>query len=225
MDAERRGVYADDEVMGGVVRAQFTRGMDRAQLDHGPELRAGVDATIRRETALARAAGTPLTERAVMDRRMELQRETDARLGDIAFDNARASTARLDARLQDRYGITLDDMITSTMSNNTFGAGGALSDARGRIEIMRRDARDPGARRERRLDWAYARVQFGIEGVGTDMGELRGGMEGLSRAEMGELDRRWRARQSRAAPRAAPPRPPASAGSRRAQRCSHASTR
>jgi len=191
MEAERNGTYADDEVMGGVVRAQFTRAMDRVQLDRGPELRAGVDARLRTETDAARAAGTPLTPRQIMDRRMELDRERDATMADEAFDRSRAGIARLDARLQDRYGITFDDMLTSTMSDNTFGQGGALSDARGRLEIMRRDASSP-AYGERRLDWAYARVRFGIEGAGTDMGELRGGLAGLTQEEMQDLDNRWR---------------------------------
>ncbi|TIX49622.1 hypothetical protein [Alteraurantiacibacter aquimixticola] len=192
MEAERRGVYADDEVMGGVVRAQYTRALDRAQLDRGPELRAGVDACLMREFGgPAERARRHISEETVENRRMELQREMDATLADDAFDRSRASVARLDSRLQDRYGITLDTMLSSTMSDNTFGRGGALSDARGRLAIMRRDANDPAARRERRLDWAYARVRFGIEGVGTDMGELRGGMEGLTREDMRELNRRW----------------------------------
>ncbi|KRC81838.1 hypothetical protein [Sphingomonas sp. Root241] len=192
MEAERRSTYADDEVMGNVVRAQYTRALDRAQLEEGPERRAGIDATIRRETEAARRAGTPLTERAIMDRRMALQREMDAAISDRAFDISRTSTAALDRRLTDRYGISLDTMLTQTMSDNTFGRGGALSDARARVEIMRRDAADPAARRERRLDWAYARVAFGIEGVGTDTGELRGGLEGLTPDDMAYLDTRWR---------------------------------
>ena len=192
MQAEREGTYADDEVMGGVVRAQFTRALDRAQLDRGPELTAGRDATLRQEVEARRRAGTPMTPEQEINRRMELQRGVDAALADHAFDLAHASSDLLNRRLVDRYGITLDDMLTQTMSDNVFGQGGALSDARGRLEIMRRDASDPGARRDRRLDWAYARARFGIEGVGTDMGELRGGMSGLTRDDMAEMDRRWR---------------------------------
>ena len=188
MRAEQDGTYADDEVMGAVVRAQHARALDRVQLDEGPELRAGIDARLHRERS---APGAPRDERHWIDRRMALTREMDATIGDRAFDVARESTAALDRRLIGRYGTTLDAMLTDTMSNNTFGSGGALSDAQARLEIMRRTATTPEERRARRLDWAYQRVRFGIEGVGTDTGELRGGLEGLDRAEMRELDARW----------------------------------
>jgi hypothetical protein len=191
MEAERRSGYADDEVMGNVVRAQLTRGLDRAQLARGPELRARNDSILRREIDAAQAAHTPLTERRIRDRRMELQREMDAALTDEAFERARASTAAIDRRLLDRYGVSLDTMLTQTMSNNVFGRGGALSNAQERLRIYQQTPNDGAGREQRRLDWAYSRLRAGIEGAGTEMDELRGGLTGLTRDQMRILDKRW----------------------------------
>jgi hypothetical protein len=193
MEAERRSNYADDQVMGNVVRAQLTRGLDRAQLARGPELRARNDSILRREIAAAQAAHTPMTERQIRDRRMELQREMDAALTDEAFDRARTSTALIDRRLQARYGVSLDTMLTQTMSNNVFGRGGALSNAQERLRLYREVPVDGAGREQRRLDWAYSRIRAGVEGAGTDVEELRGGLTGLTRAQIETLDGRWRA--------------------------------
>lgn len=191
MESERDSNYADDEVVGAAVRVQFNRALERTQLDRAPELRQGIDAQIRRESETARLANAPLSEREVMDRRMALQRQMDATLADEAFDRSRASTERLNQRLTSRYGRSLDDMLSQTMSDNVFGQGGALTDARARLEIMRRGD-DDAARASRRLDWAYARIRYGIEGAGTNMDELRGGFAGLTLPEINVLDRRWR---------------------------------
>lgn len=195
MEAERGSNYADDEVVGAAVRVQFTRALERVQLDLAPELRTGIDARLRREEAEAARTDRPWNGADVIDRRMALTREMDATLADAAFDRSRESVARLDRRLTERYGLSLDQMLTQTMSDNIFGQRGALSDARARLEIMRRNDRDNSATEmaDRRIDWAYARVRYGIEGAGTNMEELRGGLTGLTRDEMRILDRRWRA--------------------------------
>jgi hypothetical protein len=114
-----------------------------------------------------------------------------AEMADAAFDRARLNVNALDTRLQARYGITLNDMITNTMSDNVFGDGGDLTNARARLEIMRRDSQDPGALAARRIDWAYTRLRSSIEGAGTDLPELRGTMGGLTKAEIDRLDARW----------------------------------
>ncbi|MDJ0628984.1 MAG: hypothetical protein QNJ44_12050 [Rhodobacter sp.] len=191
MQAERRSFYADDEVMGNIVTAQHQRAADIVELERGPEMRANVRRRIAQEVRRREDAGTPMTQEQIQNRRMALDREVDLALADAAFDRARQNIGALDSRLQDRYGITLDNMITNTMSDNVFGDGGDLSNARARVEIMRRDAADPGAPDNRRLDWAYTRVRFGIEGAGTDLPELRGGLSGLTRQELARLSARW----------------------------------
>jgi hypothetical protein len=194
MQSERRSNYADDEVVGAAVRVQFTRQLERVQLDRAPELRVGIDAQLRREEAAAARNGRPWNPADAIDRRMALTREMDARMADEAFDRSRDSVARLDRRLTERYGLSLDQMLTQTMSDNVFGQRGALSDARARLEIIRREpnGHNATAMANRRIDWAYARTRFGIEGAGTNMEELRGGLNGLTAAEMRILDQRWR---------------------------------
>lgn len=191
MQGERRSFYADDEAMGSVVTAQYTAAADVVALERGPELRRGVQRRVALEVRRRDASGSPMTAEQIENYRMGLDRQMNATMADAAFDHARSNVTALDSRLQERYGITLDNMISNTMSDNVFGAGGDLSNARSRIEIMRRDASSPGRPADRRLDWAYTRVRHSIEGAGTDMPELRGGMSGLTRAEMRRLDARW----------------------------------
>ena len=191
MQAERRSVYADDEVMGNVVTSQYEAAVDMVELERGPEMRANIRRRVALEVRRREEAGDPLTAEVIENYRMGLERQLNTEMANAAFDRARDNVNALDSRLQDRYGITLDDMITNTMSDNVFGDGGDLSNARARIEVMRRDAADPGAPDNRRLDWAYTRVRYGIEGAGTDMDELKGGLAGLTRAEIARLNARW----------------------------------
>jgi hypothetical protein len=196
MAAERNSNYADDEVMGGVVKAQFDRGHERASLELGPELRAGLERRLAAEAARTPDdARPPMTPRQYFDRRMALEREMNNRITDAGLDHARTSTAALDARLQARYGMTLDRMISDTMSDNVFGQGGDLTIARERLRVMRTDARDlatDDARRSRRLDYAYLGLRHAMEGAGTDNEGLQSNLRGHDRADMEELDRRWR---------------------------------
>ncbi len=191
MQGERRSFYADDEAMGSVVTAQYTAAADMVALERGPELRRGVQRRVSQEVRRRDDAGTPMTAEQIENYRMGLDRQMTATMADAAFDRARGNVNALDTRLKDRYGISLDTMINNTMSDNVFGPGGDLSNARARIEIMRRDANSPGRPEDRRLDWAYTRVRHSIEGAGTDMAELRGGMSGLTRAEIQRLNARW----------------------------------
>jgi hypothetical protein len=192
MQTEREGIYADDSVLKGVIRKQMDRATERVQLDRGPELSKGIDATIQREVqerydevAKSKGAVRPFTERELMDRRMKLRREADNTIQDEAFDRARDTSAMLDTVLRKKHGITLDNMISENMS------GGDRREAQAQLKVMRTAASDPAAKRERRLDWAYNRVRYAIEGLGTDMDELKGGLGGLTKDEMDALDARW----------------------------------
>jgi hypothetical protein len=193
MQSEREGVYADDSVLKDVIRKQMSRAMDRVQLDRGPELTKGIDKTIQEEVekrneevAKSKGAVRPFTERELADRRMALRREADNTIQDEAFDRAGDSSAMLDTVLQKKHGITLNDMIAENMS------GGDKREAQAQLKVMRTVATDPGAKRERRLDWAYNRVRYAIEGLGTDMDELKGGLNGLTKDEIDALDKRWK---------------------------------
>ncbi|RKF14880.1 hypothetical protein D6850_08390 [Roseovarius spongiae] len=192
MQGERRSFYADDEAMGDVVTAQYQAAADLTELERGPEMRAGVRRRVAREVRRREDADDPMTAEEIENYRMARDREMNAAMAEAAFDRAGRSVDALDARLQDRYDISLDDMITNTMSDNVFGDGGDLSNARERIAIMRRDADDAGALPSRRLDWAYTRVRDGIAGAGTDLPELRDSMGGLTREEMLLLNDRWK---------------------------------
>jgi len=192
MRAEQRSNYADDEVMGNIVVDQQRYAAQVVELERGPEMRAGISRRIARKVRRREEAGDPVTAEWIANERMRLERDMQISMADAAFDRARHNVAALDARLNDRYGIDLDTMISNTMSDNVFGDGGDLTNARARLEIMRRDSRDPAALADRRIDWAYSRIRFGIEGAGTDMDELRGGLSGLTKEEIGRLDARWK---------------------------------
>ncbi len=191
MQAERRGMYADDAVMGGVVIAQHDAAAAVVELERGPEMRAGDRRRLRAEVGRRETSGTPMDAVEIEDYRMGLERETTARMASASFDLAGRNVAALDDRLKHRYGITLDDMLTNTMSDNVFGDGGDLSNARARLAIMRSDAGRTGTADPRRLDWAYVRIRSGIEGAGTDIPDVRGGMTGLTQEELRQLDARW----------------------------------
>ncbi|MGJ8589614.1 MAG: hypothetical protein ACSHXW_15805 [Yoonia sp.] len=191
MQSERRSFYADDEVMGGVINRQYQIAADAVDLDIGYDLRNGVTRRLNAEVRRRDATSTPMTAEEIRNRRMELDRDVNRTLANAAFDVARGNVAALNQRLVDRYDITLDRMIESTMSDNVFGQGGDLSNARDRLEIMRSDAGDGSAPDNRRLDWAYVRLRSGIEGGGTDVPELRDTLGGLTRAEIAILNKRW----------------------------------
>ena len=85
MQTEREGVYADDSVLKGVVRKQYERAFERAQLDLGPETSQGIDRKLeaweKAEAAKAKEGGRPpLTPRDRIDKRMEFQREADIKI-------------------------------------------------------------------------------------------------------------------------------------------------
>jgi hypothetical protein len=191
MQTEREGVYADDSVLKGVVRKQYDRAFDRAQLDLGPETSQGVDRKLEGWEKAEDARRTknklpPLTPRERIDKRMEFQREADIKIQDEAFDRAHASSKMLDAVLQANHGITLQAMIDQNMS---FGD---RREALAQLEVLSRTPTSSADRRERRLDWAYNRVRYAIEGAGTDMDELKGGLSGLTKEEIDYLNERWK---------------------------------
>jgi hypothetical protein len=193
MQHEREGIYADDDVLNGVVRQQKDRALARVQLERGPALRMGIDSQLKREEKAATArredgtAPTPWTPRDRMDRKMALEREMNEKLEDLSFDQARRNSAVLDTVLQANHKISLDAMIEQNMS------GGDRRQARDRVRIMRQEVADnPGAKKARRLDWVYNQIRYSIEGAGTNMDDLRAGLGGLTKAEIGILDERWR---------------------------------
>lgn len=191
MQTEREGVYADDSVLKGVIRKQYDRAFDRTQLDLGPETSQGVDRKLEawekaEDARRKKEKLPPLTPRERIDKRMAFQREADTKIQDEAFDRAHASSKMLDAVLQANHGITLQAMIDQNMS---FGD---RREALAQLEVLSRTPTSSADRRERRLDWAYNRVRYAIEGVGTDMDELKGGLSGLTKEEIDYLDERWR---------------------------------
>ncbi|WP_157217421.1 hypothetical protein [Flavisphingomonas formosensis] len=198
MQTEREGVYADDSVLKGVVRKQYDRAFDRAQLDRGPELAQRVDNGMKAwmDEHVDRKTGKIIksyTEEEKINQRMKLQRESDAMLQDEAFDRAKANSTVLDAVLQANHGITLDNMIAENMS------WGDKRQAQSELRVMRTEIVGDtpqalkDAKRDRRRDWAYSRVRYAIEGVGTDMDELKGGIAGLDKEDLAYIDRKWRA--------------------------------
>ena len=92
----------------------------------------------------------------------------------------------LDTVLQANHGITLQAMIDQNMS---FGD---RREALAQLEVLSRTPTTSADRRERRLDWAYNRVRYAIEGAGTDMDELKGGVSGLTKEELDYLKQRWK---------------------------------
>ena len=192
MQSERRSTYADDDVMGAVVSAQYTRASEMVDLERGYELRRDVTRRLNAEVRQAENSNTPMTAEQIQDRRMALDREVSVTLANAAFDRASRNVDALDQAVQENYGLSLDEMVTSTMSDNLFTQGGDLTTARARLNIMRNDERKPGVPDTRRLDWAYTSIRSSIEGAGTDVQELRATMSGLTKEEMEQLDARWR---------------------------------
>jgi len=196
MQSEREGVYADDSVLKGVVRKQYDRAFESAQLDRGPELASKVDRGMKAWVASHYDKDgkltKPFTEEERINERMKLQRESDAALQDEAFDRAKANSKMLDTVLQANHGITLDNMISQNMS------WGDRRQAMSELAVMRTEIAGStpeaikSAKDERRLDWAYSRVRYAIEGAGTDMDELKGGLAGLNKDQLDKLDKKWR---------------------------------
>ncbi len=196
MQTEREGVYADDAVLKGVVRKQYDRAFETAQLDRGPELASKVDRGLKDWTQKHYDKDgkliAPYTEEQRINERMKLQRDSDAALQDEAFDRARGNSVMLDTVLKTNHGISLDDMISQNMS------WGDKRQARSELAVMMTPISGDSpealktAKQSRRLDWAYSRVRYAIEGVGTDMDELKAGVAGLSKKDLAYIDAKWR---------------------------------
>ena len=190
MQTERNGIYADDDVLKGVVRKQYDRGHDRALLDRGPEEAEGIKVDMKawHDSHFDKTGRlvTPFSKGEEKDQRTKLQRASDARLQDLAFDNAAASSVTLDTVLKANHKISLDDMISQNMS------WGDRRQAQSELKVLRTPAATDDERRNRRLDWAYSRVRYGIEGAGTTIDEVRGGLTGLDKKDLEYLDKKWK---------------------------------
>jgi hypothetical protein len=188
LEIERRGVYASDDVMNGIIKSQYERSLLEVQLDQGPERRAGVERRIQAATDIRNQEikdgkrKDRMTVREENDLRLKLEREMNNTMAEDAFAVARGKSAALDSVMSGTYGITLDRVITENMS------GRDRRQARDMLALMR----STDAPADLRLRYAYHRVRYAIEGIGTDMPELRGGLEGLTKEEMDKVDAMWR---------------------------------
>ena len=186
MEIERQGGYADDAVLKGVIQTQMDRAMQATRLDRGPQLAAGVSRQIKREMDFDRAAGRPWTEEQRLDRQAELERKNNETIQDEAFDRARHSSVVLDSALKHDYGTNLASMIADNMS------GGDKREAQAKLDLIQKDVKGDDAKAERRLDWAYTRIRYSIEGAGTDMPQLKAGFNGLTKADIDKINERWK---------------------------------
>ncbi len=190
LQVERQGVYADDDVINRVLRSQYDRSLFEVQLDEGPERRAGVKREValfsmeRREAARKDKSGTtkPATWEEEQNKRLELERKMNATMSEKALVAAQAKSAVLDDLMQHKYGTTLDNLIENNMS------GADLDQARANRKLMR--STDPPE--QLRKQFNYDRLRYSIEGLGTDVEELRTTMAGMTKKEIGEANEQWK---------------------------------
>jgi len=189
LQVERQGVYADDDVINRVLRSQYDRSLFEVQLDEGPERRAGIKREValfsmeKREAARKDKTGAtkPATWEQEQNKRLELERKMNATLSEKALVAAQAKSAVLDDLMQGKYGTTLDNLIENNMS------GADLDQARANRKLMR--STDPPE--QLRKQFNYDRLRYSIEGLGTDVEELRTTMAGMTKKEIEQADKQW----------------------------------
>jgi hypothetical protein len=165
---EDEGVYAEDAAINGVLRDQVSRSHAELQRDLGPVLAARTAERLEEE-----GRARPRTAEERFDRRLELERENERELARLADERTRERMKTLGVNYQAASGRSLSAMIEDNMS------GVARKEARARV------AQDG-------ILTPYQRLRFSIEGLGTDMPELRGTLAGMTKQELEEADRQWR---------------------------------
>ncbi|SIT58632.1 hypothetical protein BQ8794_50734 [Mesorhizobium prunaredense] len=190
LQVEREGVYADDDVINRVLRSQYDRALFETQLDEGPERRAGIKREVDKfyrdsvEAAAKDKTKTlkPKTWEEVQNKRLELEQKMTAEIEGKALVSAQGKSAALDQLMQGKYGATLDQVIENNMS------GADRDQARAQNKLMR--STDPPA--QLRKQFNYNRIRYSIEGLGTDVDELRTTIGGMTKAELAEANERWK---------------------------------
>ncbi|MEK1894656.1 MAG: hypothetical protein AAAB20_15510 [Rhizobium sp.] len=190
LQVERQGVYADDDVINRVLRSQYDRSLFEVQLDEGPERRAGIKREValfsmeKREAARKDKSGAtkPATWEEEQNKRLELERKMNATMSEKALVAAQVKSAVLDDLMQHKYGTTLDNLIENNMS------GADLDQARANRKLMR--STDPPELLRKQFN--YDHLRYSIEGLGTDVEELRTTMAGMTKKEIKEADDQWR---------------------------------
>ncbi|MBO1076167.1 hypothetical protein [Roseomonas marmotae] len=165
---EDQGVYASDAAINGVFRDQASRSRAELQRDLGPVLAARTADRLEEEDRT-----THRTAEERFNRRLELEREGEREMARLADERTRARMQALGVNYQAASGRSLSAMIEDNMSGVA------------RKEALARVAQDG-------VLTPYQRLRFAIEGVGTDMPELRGTLSGMTSEELEEADRQWK---------------------------------
>lgn len=166
---EDQGIYAEDAAINAVFRDQNARSLAELQRDLGPILAARTE-----ERLAARDRRNPFrTEEDRVNARMQLERESAAELAGLADERTRARMRGLGTNYEAATGRTLSDMIAANMN------GTARAEAEARVA-------------NEGILTPYQRLRFAMEGVGTDLPELRATLAGMSKEELAEADRQWR---------------------------------
>jgi hypothetical protein len=187
LQVERQGVYADDDVINRVLRSQIDRSLFEKQLDEGPERRAGVKRQVDKfykdsvDAAAKDKTKKPKTWEEVQNERLRLEREMNATIEQEAIVSAQGKSAVLNDLMQHKYGASLDQVIENNMS------GADRDQARANQELMRSTAPPDQLRKQ----FNYNRLRYSIEGIGTDVEELRTTMAGMTKQELDEADKKW----------------------------------
>lgn len=166
-------VYADDDVITGVVGSQYDRALVAERLDYAPgrrrELRAALDAEDARRVA---DGGRIMTAAERWAREQEIERQIQGEMRDRARGVATANLAHMETEYESLYGESASTAIlesTSGVSHNMaatqLAQGGYL---------------DP-----------YQTFEYATERLNTDEAAAAGAFAGLTEEEIAVLDARW----------------------------------
>ncbi|MCX7289003.1 MAG: annexin, partial [Rhodobacterales bacterium] len=163
LEREKQGVlYADDDVINGVLENQYTRALDALKRD--PKMRAEREAL--QETA-RKEGWDPY-------RLAQAERELDRQMEQAAREGGAANMAKLETAYDTKYSRWgkggLDAMIVFNMSGTDREKAQALRKQGGYLSRAQR-------------------VDFATRGPGTDEEDFKRATEGLTKAEIADLNK------------------------------------
>lgn len=171
IEIERQGVWASDEAINKVLTNQYENALQDTRLDQGPARKMRVD-RYRNEIL---KQDPQITEQELSIKIMAFERVMEREIGAEAHLRSNISMEVLNDAYQKRYFYPLSYTIEANMS------GADLEKAR--------DLHKQGGR----LD-AFQEVDYATKGDGTDEQALRTRIGSMTKSEIDELDKQWKAK-------------------------------
>lgn len=170
IEIERQSVvYADDEVINGVLKSQYERSLEAVRLDEGPGRRKQVEAALQGWSL----AHPDATADDLSREQMRLDREMERALEDAAQERSRVSMQQLEDVYKDQYDWRgLRYQLHVNMSGDDLAEAKLLLNQGGRLTPAQE-------------------ADFAMRGLGTREERLKTAVKGRTKAELEEIRKEW----------------------------------